>query len=205
MERGTTITWLRAAGAVVAAAAGISCGAGIHGDEGWYYVSGSIDSSGGQLVLREGTLLVARNCVEEAVPITLRRQDRIDHSGAIGPVFTIEVPLPTTFVNDPQINIATSAAVAGSASSTIGYIVNTQAGPQWIPDSPPFPPECPEGTVCGPVQTGSFRNPASDADPSRVVQFAIVKKCGSLGECPSKQACNSGACQACPTGAECNR
>jgi hypothetical protein len=114
----------------VAAAAGLSCGAGIHGDEGWYYVSGSIDSSGGQLVLREGTLIVARNCVEEAVPITLRRQDRIDHSGAIGPVFTIEVPSPTTFVNDPQINIATSAAVASSASSTIGYIVNTEAGPQ---------------------------------------------------------------------------
>lgn len=206
MERGTTITWLRAAGAVVAAAAGISCGAGIHGDEGWYYVSGTIDSSGGQLVLRDGRLDVWENCVGNVpVTITLRRYDRIAHVGAVGPVFEVEAPGSDTFVNDPRISIASPAGVDSAHGFTIGYIVKLRTGSeQWIPDTPPIPPDCAAGTICGPVQTGSFKSPASDAAATNAVRFAIVKKCASSGECPSKQACNSGACQECPAGAACN-
>jgi hypothetical protein len=190
----------------VAAAAGISCGAGIHGDEGWYYVSKTIDARGGELVLRDGRLDVWENCVGD-VPamITLRRYDHIVHTGAVGPVFEVKAPDAETFVNDPRISIASPAGVDSAQGFAIGYIVTNRNGnEQWIPDTPPIPPDCAAGTICGPVQAGSFRNPASDADPTSAVKFAIVKKCGSIGECPSKQACNSGACQECPTGAECN-
>jgi hypothetical protein len=206
MERGTTITWLRAAGAVVAAAAGLSCGAGIHGDVGWYYVTSTIDRYGGELTLREGTLVVYQNCVAGPTDITLRRHDSIDHMGAIGPVFEVVVPSPNTFVNDPQINIATSAKVASDESSTIGFIVDGTNGPQWVPDSQPFTPDCPAGSICGPVRAGSFENPSGDAAPTSAVKYAIVKKCSSLGDCPSSQACNSGACQECASvlGGDCN-
>jgi hypothetical protein len=207
MERGTTITWLRAAGAVLAAAAGLSCGAGIHGDVGWYHVSQTVDKDGGKLTLREGTLIVYQNCVTEPTPIILRRHDSIDHKGAIGPVFEIELPSANTFVNDAQINIATSAAVANDDSSVIGFIVENRDGSkQWVPDTPPYTLDCPESSVCGPVQAGSFSNPSGDADPAKTVEFAIIKKCGARQECPSKQTCSSGACQWCSAqlGGDCN-
>jgi hypothetical protein len=207
MERGISIGWLRAAGALTAAA-GISCGPGIHSGDGWYFVSKPIDRSGDQLVLREGVLDVWENCVAESSLITLRRFDRIDHTGAIGPVFSVEVSSSNTFVNDPQISIVSPAAVDPAQGLTIGYLVPGDPDKQWVPDSPATPPTCAAGVVCGPVQIESFKQPGGDpTKATTTVEFAIVKQCAtSRGDCPSRQACNSGACQQCPipTGGDCN-
>jgi len=194
-----------ATAAFLAGALGISCGAGVHDGRGEVFVTRTLNQGGGQVVLAEATLDVCEGCVGSPASITLRRYDRIEHRGAIGPVFEIELPASDTFASDPRIGISTSSTVAGSANSVIGFLVPGAASEQWVPDSPGTSPVCPASVVCGPVQRYSFMRPGGDpTQATRVVRFAIVSQCATNADCPSTQACNSNACQECPQGSPCN-
>lgn len=163
----------------------------------------TLDQRGGRIVLGELTLDVWESCLASTATIIVRRYDTIKHTGAIGPVFEIELPSFDTFIKDPQISISTSPDVLTCGSCTVGFLVPGLTPQQWVPDTPPTPPTCMSGVICGPLQVQSFTKPDSTFTTT-IVQFAIVKQCGSISDCGSKQACNSGACQQCPTSAACN-
>jgi hypothetical protein len=164
--------------------------------------SKTLDARGGQIVLGELTLDVWENCLASSATIIVRRYDTIKHTGAIGPVFEIELPSANTFINDPQLSITPSADALACDSCTIGFLVPSLTPQQWVPDSPATPPACLPGVVCGPLQIQSYAKDSAYA--TTIVQFAIVKQCGSNSDCLSKQACNSRACQQCPTSGLCN-
>jgi hypothetical protein len=204
MEHGVSTRGFCAVAAFLAGASGIACGAGIQDGRGEVYATRIVDPSGGYIVLREATLDVKQDCVRGPVPITLRRYDSIEHSGAVGPVFEIEVPTPDTFQQDPQIEIATSSLTVTSPNPVIGFLVPGADNEQWVPDG--TSPVCPS-SVCGPVQSQTFTHPGSAASPvvtTRVLLLAIVTQCATNVDCPSNQACNSNACQECPKGSPCN-
>jgi hypothetical protein len=207
MGHGVSTRWFCAVAAFLAGASGISCGAGIQDGRGEVYATRIVGQSGGQIVLREATLDVKQDCVQDPVPITLRRYESIKHSGAVGPVFEIEVPTPDTFRKDPQIDVATSSLAVTSLNPVIGFLVPGADNEQWVPDSPMPAPSCPSSVVCGPVQSQTFTDPGSDASPvvtTRVLLLAIVTQCATIADCPSNQTCNSKACQECPKDAPCN-
>jgi hypothetical protein len=205
MERGTTTDRLRAAAALAVAAAGLSCGSGIKTIDSQVILSQVVDSKGGLLVLREARLDVCAGCVLASSTIVMRRYETIEHTGAIGPVFEIEVPDPKTFERDPQINIATSADVIGLRGAKIGFLIPNATPEQWFPESHTTELLCQSGFVCGPVQRETFTNPDGDpTNPTRFLQLAIIQPCGGTSECPYNQACYSGACQQCIDYSECN-
>jgi len=206
MERRVSTIRFCAVAACLAGGAAISCGSGIHDGKGEVFATGIIGPSGGQILLREATLDIAENSVQGEASITLCRYDSIEHAGAVGPVFEIQVPTPGTFTHDPRIDIATSPVVAGSASSVIGSLIPGVANPQWVPDSSATVPICPPSVVCGPVQSGIF-NPGGSIDAgltTTVLRLAIVTQCAGNADCLSKQACTSRACQKCPPSSPCN-
>jgi len=204
MQRGLSKYWPWRVAAVLAVTAALSCGTGIRDGEGEVYVSKTVDYPGDTLVLGEATLELGIGCVEAPALITLRRFPTIGHSGAVSPVFEIQVPTPDTVKRDPKISIATSPDVAGNSASVIGFLVPGVKDEQWVPDSPTTKLPCSSGVVCGPVQSGGFENPGSGILPTTKMDFAIVQKCGDIGECGLLQACNSSACQACMTSGQCN-
>ena len=206
MERGTTTTRLLAAGATAAAAAAVSCGVGIHTPEGWMFVSKEMDSRGGNVNLREATLELKPNCLEQPAAITLSRLGSIEHSGAVGPVFEIVLPDPYTLKGTAQLDITASPKVlsAPEPGFAVGYIEQTSNGKQWVPDSTKPRPSCPAGTVCGRVQVDNFASPGGIGGPTEIVRFAIVKRCNTTEACPHKQECSSGACQQCAMDTPCN-
>ena len=167
------------------------------------FVSQTVDGRlGGVLQLQEATLEVCKGCVAGEATIVLRRYETISHKGAQSPVFEIELPSPDTFINDPKISIATTSP---PPKAVIGFLISNADIEQWIPDSPAIPPVCDAGTVCGPVQIGSFTNPQSNpAYATTTVKFAILQQCDATPECGSQQACSSRACQECQAGSECN-
>ncbi len=207
MERRESKSWPGLFAVVLAAGAGLSCGTGIRDGRGEVFTTEIVGPDGAELSLREGALEVWPNCVAAQSTITLRRYDRIEHLGAVSPVFEVQVPTSDTFKNDPGIVIETSADVAESSKSVIGFLIPGSPNEQWIPISSTSSAPCPTGTLCAPVQRLSFSNPGGTNPPTfttTILQLAIVTRCGSTAECPSRQACNSGACQRCPTGSPCN-
>jgi hypothetical protein len=208
MQRGISITGLWMGIAVLAVAFAASCGTGIRDGQGDWYVSKTIDQSGGQLVLGEATLDIKDHSLKSPPAlITLRRFPAVQHSGAVGAVFEIQIPIPDTFSNDPRIAISTSDAVATATGSMIGYLVPGADNEQWIPDSSQAVPPCSGPVVCGPVQSQEFTNRGGAADSGLTttrLQFAIVTQCDSAAICPIGQTCSSRACQQCAAGGPCN-
>ncbi len=193
--------------AVLAMATTTSCGTGIRDGEGYAYVTKTIGPEGGQIVLREATLAIYPQNLKEPATISMRRFPIIDHAGAVGPVFEIQIPTPTTFDLDPDIRIVTSDVVASNPASRIGFLFPGIANEQWVPDtSSPFQP-CSPPTVCGPVQRDGFIHPGgtgSALSPTTTLDFAVVTQCGSIGDCAARQTCSSNACQQCYTVTSCN-
>jgi hypothetical protein len=197
---------LLAAGAIVAAAATISCGAGIHTAEGWTFVEKEMDSSADSISLREATLEMKAGCLDQPTEITLRRHIHYKHSGAVGPIFEIQLPNDHALKNTAQLDITAPSEVihAPDPVYTIGYIEAADYGPQWVPDMTEPRLSCPEGTVCGRVQVSNFANPGGIGGATRIVSFAIVQLCTRIENCPDKQNCSSGACQECSADTPCN-
>jgi hypothetical protein len=185
----------------------MSCGTGIRDGEGDLYVTKTIGPEGGRIVLQEATLDVWPHCLNESEAITMRRFATIDHAGAVGPVFEIQIPTPDIFQLDPQIGIVTSDVAAGNPASKIGFLVPGAPNEQWAPDtSLPYQP-CSSPTVCGPVQSDGFPNPGgagSGFPPTTKLDFAIVTQCGSNPDCAGRQTCSSHACQQCYEVSSCN-
>jgi hypothetical protein len=167
----------------------------------------------------EATLEFGRDSVAESESksksVTLRRYPNVEHAGAVGPVFELEVPWAGFITNDPTLHILTSAEVLDSVDDqdqknmVIGYLNPVfTSNVQWVPDSPP--PEqkpCLPSSICGPVQSLEFTNPNNLGDAgvtTKILQLAIVQKCGETRECLKGRACNSGACQKCPDGSPCS-
>ena len=203
MERGTTKDRLRAAATIAAAATGVSCGTGLRDGEGHFFVSETIDQEGGQLALREAVLDICEGGMQVAGTVTLRRYEQIELSGAIGPVFEIEVPRPNAFANDASISIATSPAVAKATNSAIGALplFNGWVVGQWTPNAVDSTQACKPGNVCGRVTRASFEG---SSVATKTVYFAILERCSVMADCPSKQTCTSAACQDCPQEVPCN-
>ena len=208
MQRGLSKYWPWRMTAVLAVTTALSCGTGIRDGEGEVYANRMVGQEGLDIRVGEATLSVGLNSLNyPPTLISLRRFATIDHSGAVGPVFEIEIPTPDAFSQDPRIVISTSDTVASLPSSTIGYLVPGATIEQWVPDSPPASstPPCASPNVCGPVQIKEFTQPAGGTEPPTTrLQFAIVKKCGVIGDCGLFQACTSSACQACLTNGPCN-
>ena len=189
--------------AVLVVAATVSCGTGIRDGEGEFYATKTIGPEGGQLVFREATLDFGPNCVDPLAPITLRRFDSIAQTGAVGPVFEIQVPSPGTFTNQPTITISTPATVASDAKYTIGFLV--PAIRQWFPNTNTNPPPCATSpALCAAVQIQSFTQPKGPQDPLKTttLDLAIVQTCKGPSDCPPNQnlTCNGNACQLCSSG-----
>jgi hypothetical protein len=191
--------------AVLAVATAMSCGTGIRDGEGYAYVTQTIGPEGGQIVLQEATLTLKQDCVASPALITLRRHESIAQTGAIGPVFEIQIPTPDTFINDPTIGIATLDSVAIDSKYIIGSLVPLPGNGKWFPDTTQRP-SCPPSAVCGDVQIQGFTSPGGALAPdlkTTILDLAIVQQCSSPPSvCPTGQnlACNGNACQLCPTG-----
>jgi hypothetical protein len=201
---------LRRVATLMVCAAGLSCGTGLRDGNNEESVSRMIGPEGGQIAFMEGTLDIPKNSVgPSAVSITLHRYPSIKHTGAISPVFEIQVPKPETFTQDPTIGISTTSSVVVASNSAIGYLVPILTNVQWMPDQTPpeKKPSCQTTDVCDFVQCLSFTNPANLGDAgttTQVLQFAIVQRCTDTEECLKGLACNSGACQECPLDSKCS-
>jgi hypothetical protein len=212
MERRVSTIQFCAIAACLAGGLAISCGKGISDGRGEVFATQVFGPEGGRMELQEATLDICLGCLDGPSTVTLRRYDRVDPKGAVGPVFEIEVPAPTTFQNSPRIGIRTKPVVLASPNSFIGFLI--PGAPvldrQWIPDSTTSQSAgCPSSAICGPVQSQSFSNPGGtlhpDILPTNVLRLAIVAMCpGGNADCSSQQACTSGACQQCPAGSLCN-
>jgi hypothetical protein len=181
------------------------CGNGIRDVNAEDSVTTNIDPSGGQIRLMEGVLDLAHGCVDAPTPITFGRYHSVDHVGAVGPVFEVRVPEPSTFQLDPHIGISTSSDVHADPRNVIGFMIPVIG--QWVPATTPVGDfTCPPSSVCGTVQRLAYVNPGNLGDAgvtTRTLDLAIVRKCNATEECPSDQACSSGACQACAPGVPC--
>ncbi len=189
---------------MVCCAAEASCGNGLHDADQGGVVMKSLGPKGGEILLKEGTLKVFQGCLTDPADITLRRYVAIGHGGAIGPVFELKVPDQSTFQNDPDINIATSSAIASATHASgdptygIGFLVPSEE--QWFWGTTTALDGCEDSSVCGAVQIEQFKR----SWPT-VLEMAIVQHCGNgLPACPSRQVCNGNACQDCAATNQCN-
>jgi len=188
--------------------AGLSCGTGIRDGNDEESVSRTIGPEGGQIAFMEGTLDILPNYVEGLPKITLHRYASIKHTGAIGPVFEIQVPDPGTFSNDPIIEVVTSSEVANGVGNVMGLLV--PGVDEWFPTTSSTPSDfsCPSSNVCGALQRIEFTRPDGGKNAvitsTKTIQFAIVQQCSETKECLKGLACNSGACQECPEDSPCS-
>ena len=201
---------MRRIAALVACAAGFSCGTGIRDNSYEGAVTQKIGPEGGQIALMEGTLDILPDCLGVSTPITLRRYPSIKHTGAIGPVFEIQVPEPGTFTHDPVIEILLPSEVATDPKKAYEMGLLVPGVDQWFPITTLLSSDftCPSANACGDLQINEFTSPDGGQDKNitetTVLQFAIVQSCLETKECLKGLACNSHACQECPTGSICS-
>jgi hypothetical protein len=193
--------------ALVACAAGVSCGSGIHDVNAEDSVTTTMGPEEGKIQLMEGTLDVGSGCLDSQTTIKFQRYPAVSHSGAVGPVFELRVPEPGVFVKDPFIGIATSPEIQHDQDLKIGLLV--PGIDQWFPATTVSANYvCPSSAKCADVQRLEFSNPGGRGDAgltTTVLQLAIVRGCSQPSVCPSHQTCSAGACQQCTTSGPCNR
>ena len=195
MERRESKIWRGLVAAYLAAISGISCGTGIRDGRGEVFTTEKIGTNIGRIELKEAVLDYWEGTVASPASITLRRYDQIEHAGAVGPVFEIELPSPDTLQKDPRLGIRTTPEVKASDASVIGFLSPTTG--DWIPNSTNSRQDgCPSSAICGTVQIQSFTNPSGSL-PTRVLRLAILKKCAGISDCGQSQTCTAGACQQC--------
>jgi hypothetical protein len=192
MSRALPSRLARAAVLAAALCCGLDCGAGIYDGKGSAEITRLIDRAGGEISLGQARLLIGPGVLLDPTAVTLRRIPSVEHSGAYGPVFEIQIPVPGLFQHDPTLEILVPSIGINQASLTLG-VLDPSLPPdvvQWVPiSSAHLDPT--QTLVQGPVQ--GFAN-------KPVLQFGAVVRCAQLTVCPEGQACNSGACQQCPVG-----
>src|SRR5664279_3316354 len=176
----------RRGAALVACALGLSCGSGLRDTNQQGAVTQEIGTGGGKIVLMEATLDFGENSVAESKSVTLRRYPNVEHAGAVGPVFELEVPWAGFITRDPTLHILASADVLAYIGAdylpnmVIGYLNPAFSNVQWVPASPPpeQEPSCLPSSICGPVQSLEFKNQGNLGDAgigTAVLQLAIVQ------------------------------
>lgn len=208
MERRVSKIGLRSAAICLAVGLTLSCGKGISDGRGEVYGSATFDVNGGRLQVGGGTLDLYVGTVAEPATITLRRYEEVVPSGAVGPVYEIELPTPDTLkTNDPRLSIHTTSEVLGSGKATIGFLTPMGNGVMmWVPTTTPARPEgAPSETVFGTVQIDSFKRPGSGTfPPTNLLRMAILMRCSNRSDCGSNQACPANVCQQCIDNSDCN-
>jgi len=160
----------------------------------------TFDNNGGQLTFGPATLTIGPGSFKDKTPVqvSIRRIDSIAHTGAYGPVFQISVPAPHLFRQVPKLTL--QVPDLGTNQSFLPNVAlgtldpgKSAADQQWVPayDSSL---SSDQKTVSGSV---------TDFENLMDVQFSVVVGCPSAMMCPPHQACNSSACQQCPTLTNC--
>jgi hypothetical protein len=160
----------------------------------------TFDSNGGRLTLGSATLTIAPGTFKDgtSVQICIRQIESIAHTGAYGPVFEISVPVPHLFRQTPLLTL--QVPDLSPNQSFLPYIAlgtldpsKSLADQQWVPAS--------ESSLSSDQK--SVSGSVTDFENLTVVQFGVIVGCPSAMMCPPHQACNSSACQQCPTLTNC--
>jgi hypothetical protein len=188
-------TALLAAALAICPAFGSSCGAGIYDGLGGAQVTKTITSDGGVLVLGQARLVMGPGTFAAPTEVTLRRIPAIAHAGAYGPVFQVDVPSSNVFRQDATFELQVPSIGANQPSLALGALDPTLSldVQQWVPVF---------GSGLDASQsllTGSIPGLST----MTTIQLGAVVSCPPTTACPAGQACNSGACQVCPTGSPC--
>jgi hypothetical protein len=151
---------------------------------------------GGTLSLGPATLTVAPGTFRTPTQMTMRELAGIDHSGAYGPVFEISAPSGTTFSLDVGFTLSAPNVGDFQPNLELGMLNPTLplADQQW------FPPQYSKLSDDQKTLTG----PLTEFQKTNILDVGAVLKCGTKSDCPPRQACNSGACQQCPTLTSCS-
>jgi hypothetical protein len=165
---------------------------GTPGDD---FASRTFDANGGTLTLGPATLTIGPNSFQDrtSVQVTMRRIESITHTGAYGPVFELTVPAAHLFRQTPRLTILVPDLGANQSflpSAALGTLDPSRApAEQWITAY---------GSTLASDQK-SVSGSVTDFENLTVVQFGVVLHCPTDLGCPAHQACNSTACQQCPT------
>jgi hypothetical protein len=189
----------RWSGAAIGLAAGLGllagCGPGIYDGAGQITVTETITSDGGKIIVGQAVLVMGTGTFNAPTQVTLRRLPGIAHAGAYGPVFEISVPGPDLVRQDATLELMVPFVGDNQSSLVLGALdpglsLEVQ---QWTPisDSGIDPTLT---RVTGKVQGLTTKT---------TIDIGAVVKCPAAVPCPAGQACNSGACQQCPTGSPC--
>ena len=188
-------TALLAAALGICPALGSSCGAGIYDGYGAAQVTKTITGDGGELVLGQARLAIGPGTFDAPTQVTLRRIPIIAHVGAYGPVFEVDVPSANDFHQDPTFELRVPSIGANQPNLALGSLDPTLslAFQQWVPIS---------SSVLDASQT-LLTGPIPGLSSTTTIQLGAIVTCPPTTTCPARQACNSGACQACPTSSPC--
>jgi len=162
-------------------------------------ISRTFDANGGVLTLGPATLTIGPGSFKDrtSVQVTMRRIDSIAHTGAYGPVFEITVPAAHLFRQVPQLTLQVPDLGPNQSFLSIAGLgtLDPSKSPaeQWVRVS---------DSVLASDQK-SVSGSVTDFENLTVVQFGVVLACPSPLGCPAHQACNSSACQQCPTLTNC--
>ncbi len=157
------------------------------------------DANGGVLALGPATLTIGPGSFRDgtSVQVTMRRLESIAYTGAYGPVFELTVPAAHLFRQVPQLTIQVPDLGPNQAFLPLASLGTLDPGKaptlQWVRVSDSALADD-EKSVSGSV---------TDFENLTVVQFGVVLRCPSGLGCPARQACNSSACQQCPTLTNC--
>ena len=160
----------------------------------------TFDANGGPpLTLGSATLTIAPGTFKDPVQIKIRQIGSIEHTGAYGPVFEISVPAPHLFRQTPLLTLQVPDLSPNQSFlpyAALGTLDPSKslADQQWVPTET-------DGSSLSSDQK-SVSGSVTDFDNLTVVQFGVVIGCPTM-TCPSHQACNSSACQQCPTLTNC--
>lgn len=158
-------------------------------------VSRTFDANGGVLTLYPATLTIGPNSFKDrtSVQVTMRRLDSIAHTGAYGPVIEITVPAAHLFRQVPQLTFQVPDLGSNQSflpAAALGTLDPGRApAEQWVVVY--------DSALANDQK--SVSGSVTDFENLTVVQFAVVLRCPTDHGCPAHQACNSTACQQCPT------
>lgn len=159
------------------------------------FVSKTFDANGGTLTLPPATLTIGPNSFRDraSVQVSMRRIESIAHTGAYGPVFEITVPAAHLFRQNPRLTIQVPDLGPNQSflpAAALGTLDPSRApAEQWV---------LAYDSALASDQK-SVSGSVTDFENLTVVQFAVVLRCPTDLGCPAHQACNSTACQQCPT------
>ena len=179
--------------------AGSDAGADAHADvvpdAGFPSIKQTVDQKAAELTLDGATLTIGAGTFRGSTLVTLLELPGIDHAGAYGPVFEISVPSAGLFQQVAKLTLPVPSIGANQANLVLGAFDPSLplAAQLWNPVS--------DSTLSS-DQT-SVTGSVTGFGNASALQYAVVLRCTLTSQCRSGEACNSGACQQCPTSSVC--